>query len=55
MYCRVKKAIKYNVDNYDITINVSTEELEQLRNIFGALANPEIEMIMDTINKELDK
>jgi hypothetical protein len=51
MYCKVKKAVKYNLNSFDITINVTPEELDRLRNVFGALANPEIETILDSINK----
>lgn len=55
MQCKIKKITKYNVEGYDITINVSPEELERLRGLFGCSADPEIEMILDTINKELGK
>lgn len=58
MQCKIKKIIKYNVEGYDITINVSSEELKRLRlgleyadiNLKG---NAEVEIILDTINKEL--
>jgi hypothetical protein len=61
MQCKIKKVTKYNVEGYDITINVSAAELERLRYMFyggldTAIQNePEIEMILDTINKELGK
>jgi hypothetical protein len=61
MQCKIKKITRYNVEGYDITINVSPDELERLRYMFyGSLGTPienepEIEMILDTINKELGK
>ncbi len=56
MQCKIKKVTKYNVEGYDITINVSPEELDELRAIFGCwVESPEITMILDTINKELNK
>lgn len=60
MQCKIKKITKYNVESFDLTINVSPEELERLQDILyggrDAIQNePEFEMILDTINKELGK
>lgn len=55
MQCKIKKITKYNVESFDLTINVSAEELERLRAVFEELQDPDFEMIFDTINKELGK
>ena len=61
MQCKIKKITKYNVEGFDITINVSPEELERLRFTLNSISlmplvdSPEVVMILDTINKDLGK
>ena len=61
MQCKIKKVTKYTVEGFDITINVSPEELKQLQDALGiALSGatgpmPEVDTILNSINKELDK
>ncbi len=51
MYCKVKKSVKYNVDNFEITISVPIEELLQLRAVLVTLSDPKVQTILDEINK----
>lgn len=60
MQCKIKKITKYNVEGYDITINVSLEELEtlqavlRLRNGYEMKDYEPFNVILDTIDKELN-
>lgn len=60
MQCKIKKVTKYTVEGFEITLNLSPEELERLRIALGSVTHDlfqiqEIEMILDMINKELFK
>lgn len=64
MQCKIKKVTKYTVEGFEITLNFSPEELERFRKGCEAADEvaddqlgdfPEIESILDSINKELKK